>query len=749
MKTIEDIRKLQHDGEYEDVVNILESIENKTPHHKLIEELSKIFLGKYENPAEVLSPFLETNLEDASVAFLSDIALAFILCGDMQKADAILSKLIANNEADGVAYGRAAAVALSKNELETAQEYYQEAVNREPGRAEWYNNLAGILVRQQRLEEALDNYNIALNYKDDFAQAKESKANILVALDKADELIEELEAELLKDSENYQLRIRLSRTYMLENRVQEAVKNINDVLIKIDNIKILNLDDEELECSDEERETYISQVAYRMALSEMFMEKNRWYMALQVLEQLEKLEPQNMLPIYLKKITIHTEMSKYDKAQEVLETAKEEYPDNNQLKISEASYLCEKGNYEEAEKIQRELLEVYPGDAQLKSQLGQTLLWIGKLDEAGELFKEASEQNPMALAQMVNAKKYPEDEKSIELMSDMVDNPLSPRQVRETMGFAVSEVYEKQKEFDKAFHYLKIANDLVDKEIKYQPKAFSKKIDQTIEVFSKEYFENLEPIRKTDRTPIFVVGMPRSGTTLLEQILSSHEDIFGAGELGEIARLSGLMPRVLKTKKQYPMCMPMMTPHLREEAARFYLKGLEFHDTEHHFVVDKMPHNFQHVGLIHAIMPHAKIIHIQRDPRDNAVSNYQQNFKMKHGGMGFAFNLENIANEINAYNKVMQHWRDIGIPMFEFTYEELVANTDTMSREILEFVGVGYDENVKDFHKTERAVRTASVSQVRQPIYATSKQKWRRYEKYLAPLIDNLNPEVLEPWEKA
>ena len=146
-------------------------------------------------------------------------------------------------------------------------------------------------------------------------------------------------------------------------------------------------------------------------------------------------------------------------------------------------------------------------------------------------------------------------------------------------------------------------------------------------------------------------------------------------------------------------------------------------------------------------MTKAKIIHIQRDPRDNAVSNYQQNFKAKNGGMGFAFDLENIAKQINDYDKIMKHWREIGVPMFEMTYEELVADTDGMTRQLLEYIGVEYDENVKNFHKTERAVRTASVSQVRQPIYQTSKQKWKRFKKYLEPLISNLNAEVIEPWD--
>jgi hypothetical protein len=161
------------------------------------------------------------------------------------------------------------------------------------------------------------------------------------------------------------------------------------------------------------------------------------------------------------------------------------------------------------------------------------------------------------------------------------------------------------------------------------------------------FFASCPKIRKSDRTPIFVVGMPRSGTTLTEQILCSHPDIFGARKPDLMARLTQLMPKVLKTKTPYPKCLEGFTPHLREEAARFYLKGLQNYDTEHSFVVDKMPHNFMQLGLISLIFPKAKIIHINRDPRDTAVSNFQQNFKAKHGGLGYAFNLKKTALQIN------------------------------------------------------------------------------------------------------
>jgi tetratricopeptide (TPR) repeat protein len=477
----------------------------------------------------------------------------------------------------------------------------------------------------------------------------------------------------------------------------------------------------------------------RVLLANLFSERDQHGRVFAVTNEILRLEPEDPLPFIRQKANALTEMGRKDEAEKVLDEAEEEHEDATPLKLARASLYCESERYEEAETILRELLEIYPGDAGLKTQLGQTLLWTGKLDEAAELFEQAAEINPMALAQMVNAKRIPEDEKALAQMKRVADNMLLPDQGRITMGFALAEVYDKQKDYDQAFHYLELANRLTDKKLNYDPTDFSKKIDQLIETYTEEFFASQEPIRKSDRTPVFVVGMPRSGTTLTEQILCSHPDIFGAGELDLMARLSRLMPRVIKNGKNYPACLDGFTPHLREEGARFYLNGLNSYDTEHQYVVDKMPHNFEKLGLISLIFPKAKIIHVQRDARDTALSNYQQNFKMKHGGMGFAFDLEKIALQINDYKRIMAHWRKVlPIPMFEFHYEDLVSDQDYWSRKLLEFVGVEWDDSVHDFHKTKRAVRTASVSQVRQPIYKTSKQKWRRYENHLEPLLANL-----------
>ncbi len=704
----------------------------------------------------------------ANDAWQSDLGLARFLLGHLDQAESLLGELVETGHADAVTFGRWAALRLVRGDLDGARAAYQEAVFREPGRAEWHNNLAGIQVRQQKLEEALENYDIALSLKPDLEQAQQSRQRVLVALERTEDLVAELQQALEKDPEDSNLRLRLARAYNLDNRPAEAVKVLRRALVPVDEIEKPEADQESRAVegvfseagtgegpaaagggkTSAAADRYNAQFGYRLLLAEIFSGRAMHAKALVALKQLEKMDPDNPVPVVCRQVQTLMELRNYDSAREKLAALEADWPDNNQLKTIRANLLCETGEYEEAEQLLRGLLETYPGDAGLLAQLGQTLLWVGDLEEAAECFEKASEINPMALAQMVNARKIPDDPAALEKMRILADNPLLADVARQNMNFALSTVYDRQKDFDTAFYYLDQANRLANKGLNYDPDAFSQRCRAMARVFSRDFLGSLKPIRGSDRTPVFVVGMPRSGTTLTEQILSSHPDIFGAGELPIIPRLTGLMPKVLKVKKKYPWCVYHMNPHLREEAARHYLYNLYEYDSEHPYVVDKMPHNFVNLGLIAMIFPKARIIHVNRDPRDNAVSNYQQNFKMRHGGMGFAFNLEHIARQINDYHRLMDHWRKVlPLPIFDLSYEAMVEDMAGTAAELLDFVGVGWHEEVTRFYETKRAVRTASVSQVRQPIYKTSMKKWKRYEKHLGDLLDHLDPEVVARYD--
>ncbi len=740
---INTLRELHRSGDYAAIVGDEVAVEpgDEDTESYLLFSLALFMSGDTQRAQPMLKKAVSGAAENH--AWRSDQALANLLLGDLSAALELLSTVIDSSEACGVDYGRLAAIATAQGNMEDASAYYSEAVNREPGRHQWHYNLAVIYTRRQLYEEALEQLDMALMIEPDDERSQAARLAALSALDRTEDVVAQLEDKFQQNPEDLLNRLSYSRALMLDGRWSDSLAVLKEREQPID--ELLRLKEEDSEAFEE---TKREQIQLRGLRAEFLQKHSRYQAAYRVCDDILALEPEEPLPVQITRLSALVEMGRIEEAEEALEPLLEEHPENNQLKIAQANLLNEDNRYREAESLLRELVAVYPGDAGLLSNLGQTLLWVGELDEAARCFEKAGEINPMALAQIVKTRKMPENPASLERMERIADNKTLAREPRANMSFALAEIYDKQKDFEKAYNYLAQANELTNRDLKYRPELFSNRVDANIKIFTNEFFDSLPGIRAPDRTPVFVVGMPRSGTTLTEQILCSHPDVYGAGELDLLPVLVRLMPRVLRSKRLLPGCMRSLTPELREEAARYYLFGLDQHDREMPFVVDKMPHNFMNLGLIASTLSTAKIIHIQRDPRDNALSNLQQNFKAKDGGMGYAFSQENIGLQINDYHRMMVHWRDVlPIPIFELTYEELVSDQEGMTRELLDFIGVDWDDSVRDFHKTERAVRTASVSQVRQPIYASSKQKWRNYEEYLAPLIQTLEPDILAPWD--
>jgi tetratricopeptide (TPR) repeat protein len=237
----------------------------------------------------------------------------------------------------------------------------------------------------------------------------------------------------------------------------------------------------------------------------------------------------------------------------------------------------------------------------------------------------------------------------------------------------------------------------------------------------------------TDK-PVFVVGMPRSGTTLVEQILSSHPECFGAGELLTLSQLAGELGRRLGGR--WPTAASNITPELANEFAGRYLEHIDSLAPEAARVVDKLPHNFRYIGLMSVLFPGARVIHCIRSPLDVCVSNYGTPLSPQHT---WRPRLETLAHAYNEYRKIMDHWRaDATIPILDVVYEDSIADIESQARRIVEFAGLPWDDRCLKFYEHSRAVMTASTDQVRRPIYQSSKERWRRYEQHLGPLIEGL-----------
>jgi hypothetical protein len=260
-----------------------------------------------------------------------------------------------------------------------------------------------------------------------------------------------------------------------------------------------------------------------------------------------------------------------------------------------------------------------------------------------------------------------------------------------------------------------------------------------IEIFTQAFFDKRDARGLSSERPVFIVGMPRSGTTLTEQIISSHPLVHGAGELGRIPELIGQTTREAQEAGEqvgFPGWVPMVEDEKFAELAQGYLDYIAELNGDALRVTDKMPHNFQNVGLIAAMFPNARFVHCMRDPVDNCLSCFQQNFAMPHT---YSTNLGDLGHHYREYRRIMAHWRKV-IPnrMYEVQYEELVADQERVSRELIAFCGLDWDDRCLEFNKKKGAVKTASVWQVRQPIYADSVKKWKMYDGYINELLDEM-----------
>lgn len=310
---------------------------------------------------------------------------------------------------------------------------------------------------------------------------------------------------------------------------------------------------------------------------------------------------------------------------------------------------------------------------------------------------------------------------------------------RAQVHFEVAALYDKNRQFDEAFAHYKKANALV--QVIYNKVQQNQHINDIISAFSVEKIRQL--IATQDRTqqgsirPIFIVGMPRSGTSLVEQILSCHSDVLALGESTDIQEMLNKAGKLLKTDLRYPQVFAKMELSLIEDlAAEFLARQANAGRVEAgrniSVVVNKLPHNFMYLGFINVLFPGAKIIHCTRNPIDTCLSNY---FQLFSGALDYAYDLQNIVHHYRDYKKIMKHWGEaLSIPVFELCYEDIICDQEKYSRLLLEYCGLDWQDACLSFYNSDRVVRTASNEQVRQPIHKKSLDRWKNYREHLGAL---------------
>jgi len=434
-------------------------------------------------------------------------------------------------------------------------------------------------------------------------------------------------------------------------------------------------------------------------------------------------------------------------------TVTEDYPAERiaalRLQAKNALALVESAtqNYTEAETLFNQILSKNPHHIPALKGLGQQYLQQGKIEESIQLFERVKLIDPIiGYTALISARQFPEDIDTLEKLDKAARIPSIEGSVRVGILFQLAAAFEKRQDYDQAFAYAQEANGLNQRFLHYDKQAHRNYCARIRYAFSPSLYQHRQNYGVDSSLPVYVLGMPRSGTTLVEQIIASHSQIFGAGELGVIpSRIQGLnrWERHVGSGREFPDCVDDISPQVAAGIAEDILKELQAYAPTAKHVVDKLPHNFENIGFIKFLFPRAKIISVRRDPRDIAISNYFTDYQAKHGGMGFAYDLSHIGEQLADHNLLMHHWQQV-FPgdILEIKYEDVVENTEAAARQLLNYIGVDWEPQVLDFNQLDRPVKTASVWQVRQPIYKTSKAKWMRYQAHLGPLIEGTNAKI-------
>jgi tetratricopeptide (TPR) repeat protein len=386
-------------------------------------------------------------------------------------------------------------------------------------------------------------------------------------------------------------------------------------------------------------------------------------------------------------------------------------------------------------------LEIHPEYAKGLVYKSLTLKNLGNFEESISAGKEALRVQPnygLAHRHLSTMLSYSNANNThISQMESAYEEESTSQEDRMHIAFGLGKAYEDLKQYEKAFSFLQEGNRIHRSTLKYSTKGREKSVSILKENFNKNFFDNYNSLSTQGEKVIFIIGMPRSGTSLVEQIISSHSKVYGAGELRFMKEVVdfGIPP---KDGKDYPTNITLHDPKVFDIVGLNYLKLLEkLGKDKGRLVIDKMPYNFLYVGVISCALPKAKIILCERNPLDNCFSIYKQKFGV---GNDYAYSLKEIGEYYNLYSDLIKHWRSV-LPnkMLSVSYEDIISNQEQISKSMIDFCGLDWEEECLSFHSNKREVHTASAVQVRKPIYRTSVKLSEKYGENLSPLIKELN----------
>jgi tetratricopeptide (TPR) repeat protein len=600
--------------------------------------------------------------------------------------------------------------------IEEAKAAGEAALALDPDHAEAHNNLGIVLFELGDFTGALVHYERAIAVKPAFVHAHSNRGNALQRLKRFDEA-----------EPSYRRAIEIAPDFA------DAWNNLGTTL-------------RELKRPEE------AEAAYRKALDMRpndpdlldnlalcVKDLNRLDEAASLLHRALAIE-QRSDKYYVHLGTILIDQSKTSEAQAAVERALALNPKNHDAVNLMGRVAFERGDLTAALDYYRRAIAIKPELADAYNNMGNALKELGRLQEAQDAYDKAIELDPNISGVYVNladSRKFNAGDPYLAAMESMASKTELPKTDRMHLDFALGKAYADIKDYRRSFQHLLAGNTAKRATIVYDESSAFALFDRIERVFTTELIAAKAGGGETSARPIFIMGMPRSGTTLVEQLLASHPAVHGAGELKTFNDVVLTVHGPDGNTIPYPDFVPALNEQSMRSIGAEYIKRLGALAPEGKHVTDKMPSNYYFAGLIHLALPNAAIIHTMRNPVDTCVSCFSKLFTAEQN---HTYDLGEIGRYYARYHRLMEHWRRVLPPgrILDVSYEDVVADLERQTRRILAHCGLPWDENCLAFHKTKRPIRTASATQVRQPIYKTAIGRWRAYEEFLEPLLTEL-----------
>ncbi len=441
---------------------------------------------------------------------------------------------------------------------------------------------------------------------------------------------------------------------------------------------------------------------------------------------------------------VQRQLEDFDAAIESATKVMELAPDKAESYMLYASIVGAADRHDEAIEFYEKAIALAPGKAGALCSIAHHLKTVGRQEDAIDSYRACiaiQNNHSEAYWSLANLKTFRFEKSEVEAMQNLLDGDDLVDESRAQIHNALGLQHEAIKDFDQAYWHFEQCNLVRRKAEYYDPVDTESTHDRVIELFNETFLgqsgaDEIQPV------PIFIVGLPRSGSTLIEQILASHSTVEGTHELSDLSKVVRTMRQRSRRDQRFPEVVASLRSGGWARIGTHYIERTAKHRFGAPFFIDKNPNNFVFIGLLKLAIPNAKIINARRHPLDSCLGSFKQLFA---SGQPFSYDSTELADYYVQYQRLMDHWHRV-LPGFvlDVHYENVVADLETEVRRILEFCGLPFERECLNFHKTIRAVKTASSEQVRQPIYSTSVYLWKNYEKHLGPMIEILGPLLSE-----